>query len=85
MDRWRTDGGHRAGRALRQRTVTRPQSARFDWGDDESRVHLTFVAKGAEKSTVALSHERLADAATADRMKAYWRERIGSLAAQLMR
>jgi hypothetical protein len=70
---------------LRRRTATRPKSARFDWGDDESRVHLTFAAKGAEKSTVALSHERLADAATADRMKAYWRERIGSLDAQLMR
>jgi hypothetical protein len=70
---------------LRRRTATRPKSARFDWGDDESRVHLTFAAKGTEKSTVALSHERLADAATADRMKAYWRERIGSLDAQLMR
>jgi hypothetical protein len=70
---------------LRRRTATRPKSARFDWGDDESRVHFRFVARGGEKSTVALSHERLADAAAADRMKAYWRERIGSLDAQVMR
>jgi hypothetical protein len=70
---------------LRRRTATRPKSARFDWGDDDSRVHVTFEAKDAAKSTVALSHERLTDAAAADRMKAYWRERIGALQASLDR
>jgi hypothetical protein len=36
---------------LRERTATRPRSARFDWGDGGSRVHVTFTAKTEEKST----------------------------------
>jgi uncharacterized protein YndB with AHSA1/START domain len=78
-DRWLPDG------KLRERTATKPSSARFDWGDDGTRVHLTFAAKGPAKSTVALSHERLADAAERDRMKAYWRERTAALKQELER
>jgi hypothetical protein len=68
---------------LRERTATRPKSARFDWEEGPGRVHVTFVPKGTEKSTVSVSHERLADAAEADRMRAYWRERMGALKGQL--
>ena len=64
---------------LRERTATRPRSARFDWGDGETRVNVGFEAKGADKSTVALSHERLPGAADAQRMKAFWRERVAVL------
>jgi hypothetical protein len=64
---------------LRERTATRPRSARFDWGDDGSRVHVAFAAKGDAKSTAALSHARLADGEEAERMKAYWRERVAGL------
>jgi uncharacterized protein YndB with AHSA1/START domain len=78
-DRWLPDG------KLRERTATKPRSARFDWGDDGTRVHLTFAAKGPAKSTMALSHERLADAAERDRMKAYWRERTAALKEELER
>ena len=67
---------------LRERTATRPRSARFDWADGATRVNVTFVAKG-ERSTVALEHARLADADEADRMKAFWRERLSTLKAQL--
>ena len=67
----------------RQRTATRPKSARFDWADGRSRVHASFLAKDANKSTVTVGHERLADAGEADRMKAYWRERLGELRSQL--
>jgi uncharacterized protein YndB with AHSA1/START domain len=70
---------------LRPRTATRPKSARFDWGGDQSRVHVSFTAKEGGRSAVALSHERLADAAAAARMKAYWRERLEALKAQLER
>lgn len=68
---------------LRERTATRPRSARFDWGDGTSRVVMGFVAKGDAKSAVALEHERLADAAAAQQMKAYWRERLGVLKQRL--
>ena len=64
---------------LRERTTIEPRSARFDWGDGATRVHVTFAAKGEAKSTAALSHERLPDAGEAERMKAYWRERVAGL------
>jgi hypothetical protein len=67
------------GGELRERKATKPRSARFDWGEDGTRVHVAFAAKGDAKSTAALQHERLADAAEAERMKAYWRERVAGL------
>jgi hypothetical protein len=68
---------------LRVRTATRPKSARFDWGDDGSRVHVTFDAKPDGRSTLALSHERLAGAEEAERAKAFWRERVAALKQEL--
>ena len=72
-DRWLPDG------ALRERTATKPSSARFDWGEDGSRVHVAFAAKGEAKSTAAVSHARLSDGAEAERMKAFWRDRVAGL------
>jgi hypothetical protein len=63
---------------LSERTSTRPKSARFDWG--ESRVNAVFVAKGEASSTVSVEHRRLADPDEAERMKAFWRERLPQLA-----
>jgi len=76
-DRWLPAG------ELRERTATKPKSARFDWGDGETRVVVGFSSKGDAKSTVALEHERLADAEEAERMKSFWRERLAALASQL--
>ena len=67
------------GAELRERTATRPKSARFDWGGGPGRVNVTFVAKGQDRSTVALEHRRLTDAAEADRMKTYWRRSVTEL------
>ena len=60
---------------LRERTATRPKRARFDWGDDGSRVHVTVDDRGA-KSRVTVEHARLADASAAERMKAFWRDHL---------
>jgi hypothetical protein len=76
---WLPDG------ELSERTATRPRSARFDWGDGTSRVMVVFDAKGEQKSTVALQHVRLPDIDAADRMKAYWRERVTALKEELER
>jgi uncharacterized protein YndB with AHSA1/START domain len=76
-ERWLHEG------QLRERTSSRPKSARFDWGDGATRVHVTFLAKGEERSTAAVSHTRLADAKERERMKAFWRERLNTLKAQL--
>ncbi len=71
--RWLPDG------ELSERTATRPKSARFDWGTAQTRVNVTFLTKGEAKSTIALEHRRLTDAEQAERMKAYWRQRLEAL------
>jgi hypothetical protein len=71
--RWLPDG------ELRERTASKPRSARFDWADGETRVNVGFVAKGDAKSTVSLGHERIADAEEAERMKGFWRDRVAAL------
>jgi uncharacterized protein YndB with AHSA1/START domain len=64
---------------LRVRTATKPKSARFDWGEGDTRVNVTFIAKGEAKSTAALQHARLPDAQEAERMKAFWRNGVATL------
>jgi hypothetical protein len=76
-ERWLPEG------LLRERTATRPKSARFDWGEGKTRVHVTFLAKGDERSTVAVEHTRLADAEERERRKAWWRARLNTLRSQL--
>jgi hypothetical protein len=72
-ERWLPDG------ELRERTVLKPRSARFDWGAGDTRVNVGFVAKGKAKSALALAHERFADAEEAERMKVFWRGRVAAL------
>jgi hypothetical protein len=64
---------------LRERALAKPKSARFDWGDGESRVVAWLEPKGDAKSTASIQHERLPDGRQAERMKAYWRERVAHL------
>jgi uncharacterized protein YndB with AHSA1/START domain len=76
-ERWLPNG------TLHERTATRARSARFDWDEGRSRVHVSFVAKGEAKSTVTVEHLRLADAGEAEEMKSFWRERLSALKSQL--
>jgi hypothetical protein len=78
-DRWLPDG------ELSERTATRPKSARFDWGEGDTRVNVTFLVKDEAKSTVAIEHRRLPDAGEAAQMKAYWRQRLDALKQALER
>ena len=73
------------GARLSKRTVTRPKSARFDWADGPTRVHVTFLPRGESRSTVAVEHTRLPGAGEAERMKMYWRERLSVLKGALER
>jgi hypothetical protein len=68
---------------LGERTATRAKTAHFDWGAGDTRVHVTFIAKDEGKSTAAVEHARLPDAAEADRMKAWWRDRLAILKERL--
>lgn len=71
--------------SIRQRPTRAALSARFDWPDPPSRVVVAVVPKGPDRSVVAVAHERLPDAATAEHLKAAWRDRLGALKALLER
>lgn len=67
------------GADLRLRTATPHRSARYDWEDGSTRVNVGFAQLAESKSQVAIAHERLPDADTAEEMKAWWRERVAAL------
>ena len=64
---------------MHQRPTRAALSARFDWSDPPSRVIVTVVPKGADKTVVAVAHEQLPDAEAGERQKAAWREWLGAL------
>ena len=72
-DQWLPDA------ELHLRTATAPVSARYDWGDGSTRLIVGFDAIGLERSRVALEHERLPNGEVAEKMKVWWRERVGIL------
>ena len=67
------------GVSLRERSSTPPGQARFDRGDDGSRVTFTFAATPAGGTTVAVQHQHLPDLEAAEAEKAAWRERLNAL------
>jgi len=68
---------------LRTRTSQPGKSARFDFLEDDSRVHVYFVSKGRGKATVAIQHERLADEGAVEERRSFWKERLGRLVERL--
>lgn len=68
---------------LSERTVSKPTIARFDVGDGTTRLLVAVKAKGPEKSTVVVEQSRLADAGQREARKAYWREALARLKAEL--
>jgi uncharacterized protein YndB with AHSA1/START domain len=68
-----------SGVELTVRKGTPDRSLRITWGDG-TPVQLSFTAKGDAKSQVAIQHGKLADKASAARMKAFWAERLDALA-----
>jgi hypothetical protein len=67
------------GAAFEMRTAVPGKSIRADWEDGSTRLVILFSARGEAKSQVALVHERLPDAATAEQLKPWWRERVAAL------
>ncbi len=70
---------------LRKRTSQPGKSARFDFRDGESRVHVYFVSKSRSKASVNVQHERLSDEEAVEEMRAFWKERLGELAHRVAR
>jgi hypothetical protein len=61
------------------RTARASKSIRANWGDGLTRLVVNFTARGEAKSQVALVHERIPDAATAEELKPWWRARMADL------
>ncbi|CAN5875592.1 hypothetical protein BH23GEM9_BH23GEM9_07920 [soil metagenome] len=64
------------------RTSKKPRSLRLDWNDG-TIVALWFTSRGPAKSTVSVQHTKVPDAATAERLKAYWTVQLDALATLL--
>lgn len=64
---------------LRKRSSQPGRVARFDLTDDDTRIEASFAATGTGKSQVAVEHQRLPDAKSAQDAKTYWRERLAAL------
>jgi uncharacterized protein YndB with AHSA1/START domain len=58
-------------------------ASRFNWTEDDSRVVITFLERPNGRPTVNVTHEKLADADAAARMKTWWRERLAALPGHL--
>jgi hypothetical protein len=67
---------------LTVRGATPNKTMRLRW-EDGSPIDVGFMAKGESKSQVALAHGKLPSKAEADRMRAFWTERLNALAAML--
>ena len=66
------------GAPVKIRTATAPKSMRLGWSDG-TLVAVGFMAKGKDRSSVALAHAKLPNRETADRLKKYWGERLDAL------
>ena len=65
------------GAQVRVRTATKPKTMRLDWG--EGGRLAVYLDESDGKTRLAVQHEKLPDRETAERWKAYWRERVGVL------
>jgi hypothetical protein len=56
---------------------------RATWIDGAKSISVYFVRKGASRTQIAVQHGKLASAAAARKLKAFWRERLDALKGQL--
>ncbi len=68
-----------AEKSLKIRGATGNKSIRITWSDD-TKVEVTFVAKGVEKTQVSVQHGKLASADEAEAKKKYWEAKLAALA-----
>jgi uncharacterized protein YndB with AHSA1/START domain len=68
---------------MRQRPTRARNTARFDWDEPPSRVVVSLVPKGEGRTTIAVAHERLPDAAAGERLKGSWRAWLAALKTML--
>lgn len=59
------------------------RSVRGAWGDGSTRIAVGLTPKGEARTQVAVQHEKLPDADTAERMKTVWAAHLEALARAL--
>jgi uncharacterized protein YndB with AHSA1/START domain len=64
------------GLTIRRSTANR--SIRMTWSD-KTNVDVMFYKKGADKNQVTVQHDKLPDAKSAAKMKAFWAKRLDAL------
>lgn len=60
------------------KSATPNKRMRIAWADGTT-VEAMFLSKSADKSVVAVTHQKLADKSAADKMKAWWGEQLAEL------
>ena len=70
---------------LQQRTSKPYSSARFDVLPGETRLSVTFVSRGPDKSVVQLQQERLVSAEAVEDWRVIWKSQLTALATYLDR
>jgi hypothetical protein len=58
--------------------AAQPKVVRLGWPDG-TRLQAQFDPKGRNRTTVAVEHQRLQDAALVPTMRTYWQERLEAL------
>jgi hypothetical protein len=71
------------GIALRLRTNQPNRSARFDVSPGETRLAVTFIARGPQKSVAQRQQERVPCAEEVERWRALWKAQVARLATLL--
>ena len=61
------------------KSATPNKRMRIRW-DDDTTVEVMFLSKAADKSAVAVTHQKLPDKSSAEKMKVWWGERLEALA-----
>jgi uncharacterized protein YndB with AHSA1/START domain len=59
--------------------ATANRSIRLAWGDGTTRLEVMLYPKGRDRCQIVVQHGRLKDAATARRMKVFWKQRLDQL------
>ena len=66
-------------KAITIRRATLNKSMRITWSDGRTNLDVGFYDQGSSKSQVVLDHSRIASAAAAEKMKAYWKKALDEL------
>jgi hypothetical protein len=61
------------------RKATADKSMRITWSDGKTSVEANFYAKAADRSQVAVQHNKLTSQADVDRLRKFWGERLDAL------